>query len=268
MNENVLEIHNLVYSFDKRLLFNNVNFNIKSNSITAVVGSNNSGKSTLIKILGANYFTENMIKSGKIVLNKNTINAYKKKVTFIDFQKFQFTSDSVYKELFEELSFTRWSEDKKDSIINKVLNNLLFSEYCNSNPSRLSKKNKINLLLAKALILNPKVLIMELCDLNLNNSDKDYIFKTLKQYLPKGASIVYCTNNSEDILYSDRIVVLHNGNVAIEGVTSLVLTKDSLLLKLGIELPFIVDLSLKLKFYEIINKIYLTEEDLVSSLWK
>ena len=75
MNENVLEIHNLVYSFDKRLLFNNVNFNIKSNSITAIVGSNNSGKSTLIKILGATYPTENMIKSGKIILNNNTLKA-------------------------------------------------------------------------------------------------------------------------------------------------------------------------------------------------
>lgn len=268
MNENVLEIHNLVYSFDKRLLFNNVNFNIKSNSITAIVGSNNSGKSTLIKILGAAYPTENMIKSGKIILNNNTLKAYKKKVSFIDFSNFKFSNVSVYNELLTELSFTKWAEEKKNTIINKVLTNLKFIEYINSNPSRLSKKNKINLLLAKALILNPKVVVMEFCDLNLNSADKDYIFRTLKQYLPKSASIVYCTNNSEDILYSDRMIVLHNGNVAIEGATNLVLTKDSLLLKLGIELPFMVDLSLKLMFYEIVDNMYLKEEDLVNSLWK
>ena len=41
-----------------------------------------------------------------------------------------------------------------------------------------------------------------------------------------------------------------------------------LLLKLGIELPFMVDLSLKLMFYEIVDNMYLKEEDLVNSLWK
>ena len=53
-----------------------------------------------------------------------------------------------------------------------------------------------------------------------------------------------------------------------EGKTLDVLKKDNILSKLGLELPFMVDLSLKLQFYELINDIKLDMDDLVVSLWK
>lgn len=267
MNEYALEVHDLVYSFDNRLLFDCVNFNVKKNSITSIVGSNGSGKTSLIKILGASYQTENMVKVGNIQLNSYTLSSYQKRVVSIDFTSFKFNENNIYDELFHILDFTNWEQSKKDRMIEDVLNDFALSKYKDRHPSRLSKRNKINLLFARAFVLKPKILIMELSDIFLNTEEKNYIFSIIKKYR-KNMTFIYSTNNKEDIMYSDRMLVLHKGKVAMEGATMSVLKQDRLLLKIGIELPFMIDLSIKLKFYEVIDHIYLKEEDLVNQLWK
>ena len=268
MNEFALEIHNLKYAFDNRLLFSSLNFRVQEKIITSVVGSNGSGKTTLMKVLGGVLFTEDMIKVGNMVLEAKTIGAYKKKVAYVDFSVMKFSSPTVYEEIYSQMNFTKWSVEKKEKQIQKVLYDFGLLSYKDRSPSRLSKKNKIMLKLAKAFVLSPKVLVMELDDLNLSSEDKDFIFDTLSSYVSKGLAVIFSTNNSDDVLYSNRMIVLHNGSIAIEGATPSVLKKDSLLLKLGVELPFMVDLSLKLKFYEVISKVYLDEEELVNKLWK
>ena len=53
-----------------------------------------------------------------------------------------------------------------------------------------------------------------------------------------------------------------------EGKTLSVLNEDEILNKAGLELPFMENLSKKLQFYEVTDKIYQNMEDLVSELWK
>ena len=268
MNEFVLEIHNLEYAFDNRLLFSSLNFRVKEKTITSVVGSNGSGKTTLMKILGGVFFTENMIQVGNMMLQAKTLEAYKKKVAYVDYSSMKFSSSTIYDEIYSQMNFTKWSLEKKEKQVQKVLYEFNLNPYKEKSPSRLSKRNKVLLKLAKAFVLSPKVLVMEFDSLNLSKEDKNTIFDTLESYISKGLSVIFSTNHSDDVLYSDRMIVLHNGGIAIEGSTSSVLKKDSLLLKLGIELPFMVDLSLKLKFYEVLSKVYLDEEELVNTLWK
>ena len=81
-------------------------------------------------------------------------------------------------------------------------------------------------------------------------------------------TIINITHNLEETLYGDKIVVIDKGIKLMEGKTLDVLKKDNILSKLGLELPFMVDLSLKLQFYELINDIKLDMDDLVVSLWK
>ena len=268
MNDVVMEVHNLVYSFDGRLLFNGLNFDVKQKHIVSVVGTNNSGKTTLIRILGAVYMTDDAISVSKISLSERTAQSYRKSVSYIDFDNLKFSSNTVFEELLLLMENFKWNDNRKEKSINTILEKLNLNDYKYKQPSRLSKKHKISVLLAKALLLTPKVLVMSLNSINLSRMDKDYIFSILEQYVSNGMSVIFETNDSEDILYSDRMMVLHNGDIAIEGSTINVLKKDGLLLKLGVELPFIVDLSLKLKFYDVIDKIYFNEEELVNKLWK
>ena len=61
---------------------------------------------------------------------------------------------------------------------------------------------------------------------------------------------------------------LYNGISAIDGKTLDVLKNEKVLKRLGLSLPFYVDLSIQLKLYGLVNKIYLNKEMLVRNLWK
>lgn len=69
-------------------------------------------------------------------------------------------------------------------------------------------------------------------------------------------------------MFTSYLIVYDNNNVLIEGSTIDVLQKEKLFKKAGISLPFMVELSLLLKDYGLINKIYLDKESLVNDLWK
>lgn len=267
-NDIVMKIHKLVYSFTSRLLFNDISFNVKGGIITSIVGANNSGKTTLIRILASEYVTNDMITVGNISLSEKSVSSYKRNVSYINLNYLKFSQTTVYDEIFSALENMKWNDDKKKKAVEKIIIEMDLYDYRLKNPTRLNRNTKLGILLAKALVNSPKVLLLELGGCDLNKGEKDYIFSTLEKYTANGMAVVYETNYSDDILYSNRTIVLHKGGVAIEGATMSVLKKDSLLLKLGIDIPFMVDLSLKLKFYEVIDKIYLNEGDLVKKLWK
>ena len=63
-------------------------------------------------------------------------------------------------------------------------------------------------------------------------------------------------------------MVLYNKINAIDGKTLDVLKEEKILKRLGLNLPFYLDLSIQLKLYGLINRTYLNKEDLVKHLWK
>ena len=76
------------------------------------------------------------------------------------------------------------------------------------------------------------------------------------------------TNDVEDTLLADNIVIISEGKVLLEGSKRKVLERVEFFEKNNMSLPFVVSLSNKLKFYELINKIYFDEKKLVDDLWK
>ena len=114
-------------------------------------------------------------------------------------------------------------------------------------------------------LLNNKILIFFNVLNNLKENELNKLFKFLKD---NDIKFINITNNMELCLYTDYLIILDNDNVLIEGSTLEVLKNDKLLKRLGFELPFLVDLSLLLKDYNLVNKIYLNNESLVGALWK
>lgn len=104
---------------------------------------------------------------------------------------------------------------------------------------------------------------------NVLNNLKDSDIKKLIQFMSDN-NIMYVnlTNNLELTLYTNYLIVCDDEKILAEGNTLDVLKNDKLLKRLGFELPFIVDLSLLLKDYGLINDIYLDKESLVNCLWK
>ena len=61
---------------------------------------------------------------------------------------------------------------------------------------------------------------------------------------------------------------MNDGDIILEGEPLTVLKEDTLINRLGLSLPFMVDLSLKLEFYELLDKVEVDIDRMVNTLWK
>ena len=84
----------------------------------------------------------------------------------------------------------------------------------------------------------------------------------------KNLTIVYTTDNLEETVNSDYLYILSSGEIILEGAPLKVLEKDNILNKLGLDLPFMIDLSVKLKDYDLIDSIEQDMDRMVDILWK
>lgn len=104
---------------------------------------------------------------------------------------------------------------------------------------------------------------------NVLNNLEDKALKELIDFLNEhNLMYINVTNNSELCLYTDYLIIYDKENILIEGRTIEVLKNDKLLKRIGVKLPFIIELSLLLKDYNLIDEIYLDKESLVDKLWK
>ena len=98
----------------------------------------------------------------------------------------------------------------------------------------------------------------------LNNHEKEILLSNLEK---KNIHFLNITSNIEEALYADELKVVYHNRVMLEGSTVSVLKEEKLLKRLGYKLPFMVDLSLQLNAYNLIDSIFLDEEVLVDKLW-
>lgn len=104
---------------------------------------------------------------------------------------------------------------------------------------------------------------------NVLNNLNDLEVKKLYDYLKiNKIDFINITNNLEEIIYTKDLIIYDKEKIIAEGNTLELIKNDKLFRRLGLKLPFIVELSILLKDYNLIDKIYLDKETLVGDLWK
>lgn len=93
--------------------------------------------------------------------------------------------------------------------------------------------------------------------------------KRLYSYLNNN-NILYInvTNNMEEVIFTKNLIIYDSEKILAEGSTLELLSNEKLMKRLGFNLPFIIELSIYLKDYNLTNKIYLDKESLVGDIWK
>ena len=134
-----------------------------------------------------------------------------------------------------------------------------FKEYSiiGSNMSFDELKEKLEMFPSKRVVFNESWY-------NLRNNEKKVIIELLKK---QNINFVNITSNIEDSLLSDYIVVFDENKKVLEGNTEFVLRNEKVLKKLGYGLPFVVDLSIQLTYYDILGKVYYNMDKLTEDLW-
>lgn len=260
-----IRIKNLEFSYnDKQTVFKDVNFFLKKDKTLSIIGPSASGKTTLLKILNGELEYKGEVIINGVLVNNGNFDALRKCIAVV-FKDTTHLSDTVKAELrypLENMNLSpaeirnRINEMNEYFSINKILNKKIDS--LNSNDQTLVK-------ILSYAIMYPSYIALDdlLIDLDLRTK-----ILLLNYFNSKNITLINVTSNMEDVLFTDYILCLYNGINAIDGKTLEVLKNEKVLKRLGFDLPFMIDLSIQLQLYELINKVYLNKEALVKDLWK
>lgn len=98
----------------------------------------------------------------------------------------------------------------------------------------------------------------------LSKEEKSELLEILKK---RNVSFVNITSNVEDVIYSDYVIVYDDDKKVLEGNKEMVLRNEKLLKRLGYGIPFVVDLSIQLNYYDIFDTVYYDMDKLTEALW-
>ena len=130
-----------------------------------------------------------------------------------------------------------------------------------------SEKQEVQIMIS--LLHKPKILLLDNCFTMMNKTTKNKILKVLQNYIKEDKlTIILTSTNLEDTLMSNYTYVLNKGNIIMEGSPISVLREESILNRAGLELPFMIDLSLKLEFYELLETEIIDMDRMIDTLWK
>ena len=81
-------------------------------------------------------------------------------------------------------------------------------------------------------------------------------------------TIILTTSSLTETLFSDYLYIINESTIILEGEPLSVLVKDNILNRIGLEVPFMIDLSVKLQDYNLLTTTELDMERMVEELWK
>lgn len=222
-----LVMRNISKRFGATVALDGVSLNVKGGEALALVGENGAGKSTLMKILSGVHRPD----SGEILLNDipflpdNPIQSRKAGIAMI------YQELSLAPHLTVEENILLGMEPSKYGIINwrqvreKALQALAYFEHPEITPdtkvSRLSPASQQLVEIARALAVGCKILVLDEPTSSLTARDVERLFALIRKLKSRGLAIIYISHFLEEVKeVSDRIVVLRDGRVAGEGLTS------------------------------------------------
>lgn len=255
----ILEIDNLTY----KDILKNLSCKIEDKTFNVLLGLNGSGKTTLVKCLAGLLKYEGQIKFFGEVANEKNIQTIRKQIGFLSSFNTLFDGTALYNITYPllNLGYSEFEAKKTAYSISKKLDieNLLLK---NINDLKLGEKKLISL--ATILSYNPELVIIDDSLESLSEAKREKVLKYLKS---KKITIIYITNKITDLETIDKFLFLNNKEI-IERSLEELLQEEKDLFKGSSNIPFVLDLSNKLKAYEVIKRTFANEDELIEELWK
>lgn len=214
MEKNLIELIDINKTFedDGKQVLTNINLAIKEKEFVTFLGPSGCGKTTTLRIIGG--FTTHS--SGKILFDSSEITQippYKRQINTV-FQKYAlFPHLNIYENIAFGLRIKKVDNKTIDKKVKKMLKLVNLQGFENREVQSLSGGQQQRIAIARALVNEPKVLLLDeplgALDLKLRK-DMQYELKTMQQEL--GITFIYVTHDQEEALtMSDRIVVMKDG---------------------------------------------------------
>lgn len=209
---NVLEINNLEKHFENFTAVNKINFNVKEGELFSILGPSGCGKTTLLRMI-AGFLKES---SGLIkIRNKDmkNISPNKRPVNLVFQNLALFPMMNVEENIAFGLKRQKLSKDVIKQKVEDILQKVHLKDYGKKEVSQLSGGQKQRIAIARALVLEPSILLLDeplgALDLKLREKMKIELKSLQKEF---GTTFIYITHDqSEALVMSDRVAVMNNG---------------------------------------------------------
>ena len=258
----IIEFRNTNFGFDNTNTFNDFNMEITEGDIVTLIGPAGSGKTTILKML-CNRLPNNSLYYRGINIKNYNVQELKNEIVVVFDEPFM--SKTVSEELEFYLKKLNTPSEEIEKRINKFVATFELSSIINIPLDRLSYQDKYLIKILRYLILEPNFIAIDSILANISTTNKKKIINYIKT---NNMTLLNVTTNLDEALLGNKLYVLENFVLILEGSTLSVLKTDTLLKRLGFNLPLPVDLSIELNHYDILKKIYTDKQKLVNELWK
>lgn len=213
-HDQFLTLHELYKSFGDVKAVNNISVTIKKGELVSFIGPSGCGKTTLLRTIGGFHQQD----TGEIILDGEKIDHLppERRLTGMVFQNYAlFPHMTVYKNVEYGLGIQKVPHEERRRRVTKALAQVQLSGYEERKPSELSGGQQQRVAIARCLVLEPKVLLLDEplsnLDANLRMLMREEI-RRLKEELD--LTIIFVTHDQEEALsISDRVIVLHDGMI-------------------------------------------------------
>nr|WP_237684601.1 ATP-binding cassette domain-containing protein [Paenibacillus arenosi] len=251
-------------------MFADLSFHIEQGQWVTIVGPNGSGKSTLTKLMNGLLAPQSgTIQIGGVTLDSHTVSDIRGLVGYL-FQNpdNQFIAATVQDDMAFGMENRCLPRAEMQQRIDQVSVELGIQDWLHRHPSSLSGGQKQRVALAGLLVLDPEVMIWDEATSMLDEQARRECMTHIRQLRAgRGFTIVSVTHDAEEIMASDRVLVVKGGQLAADLSPMELFAREELMEECRLRPPFAVELSLELRRRGIEMDICRDEEELVNALW-
>ena len=257
--EPILEIKNLTHTYSigtpfQRNAVEDMSFDVYKGEFLGVIGHTGSGKSTLIQHLNG------LLKptKGQILLSGKDIWAEPKKIRDVRFRvglvfqypEYQLFEETVYKDIaFGPANMGKTGEDLDRCVREAARMVGIRDDQLEKSPFELSGGQKRRVALAGVLAMEPDVLVLDEPTAGLDPAGRENLMANIRHYHEnKGKTIVLVSHSMDEIAQNvDRILVLKDAHVLMNGTPAEVFARGEELLSAGLDVPQVTRVAMELK---------------------
>ena len=278
--EPILQVQNLTHTYSSGTPFEhtaleNINFSVQRGEFIGVIGHTGSGKSTLMQHLNG------LLKptGGKVILDGKDIWSDKKLTRQARFRvglvfqypEYQLFEETVYKDIAFGPKNMGLSKEEIDRRVRQAADFVgLTEQQLEVSPFDLSGGQKRRVAIAGVIALEPEVLILDEPTAGLDPVGRDEILMNIQRYREaKNATIMMVSHSMNDVArLSDRLLVLNGSHIAWDGTPDEVFCHAKELEQIGLDIPQITRLFMRLREFGLPVEPVYTMEQAVATLKK